>query len=801
MNEQRQIAELQRRLATATTENLRLRNLLEVAHGVEPPPAQPTMAPIDPGVVTNASPTPVKLQLYARLFAARSDVYAYYWENPKKQTKGWSPRVRDRYGRGSVWERGPLPLTMRVLEDHLRDGNNLFIGLYPLLPDATCWWLAADFDGPHAMLDAHAYVKAAASLGVPCALEISQSGKGAHVWTFFAEPIPAAAARAMGTACVHRAIGLRGSMALASYDRLFPNQDTAPTGPSGIGNLIAAPLNGERRHQRRTTLFVDLTTWEPWPDQWEFLSTLDRMTPKEVRAAGKAVRIVVGPEATRLEKSSATAIEPKPRFEVRAVLEAGLTIRDEDITPQLAAALRHAATIHNPAFYEAQRARRSTWKIPRFVQGFDVAVSGDLILPRGLREQAASLVSQAGSELVYDDQRHAGTELEVAFAGRLTDTQTAAVDGLLAHADGILHAPPGSGKTVMACAIIAERAVSTLVLVDKKVLAEQWRDQIQSLLGFKAGQLGGGRKKLTGLVDVVLLPTLARRPAASVQELTARYGQVIVDECHHVAAGSYEHSIGQIGASWWLGLTATPPRRDGLEQLTSWQLGPIRHVVRDAGAGAGARQATLAVPFDGPERKLQVHQTGLRTPEEFAAARPGAIAELYGLIASDQARNAQIAADVRHAIEHGRKCLVLSRRRDHLDALTALLTDASPMIMRGGTSKKTLKAIRAKIADAGPTDPLLLMTTIPYGGEGFDAPVIDTVFLAAPISFPGLLIQSVGRALRRHEGKTEVQVHDYVDSAVPVLASQHAKRWASYKQLGFTMPLGRLAPARSGPAV
>ena len=388
-------ADLERQLTALRVENQRLRNLLEVTDGVAPPPAQPTLAPSDPGLVTNSSPAEAKLALYARLFAARRDVYARYWENPHRGTKGWKPVVRDSFRKGSVWDRRPLPLTTEVLDAHLRSGNDLFIGLYPLLPDATCWWLAADFDGPQAMLDAHAYVKAATSLGVPCGLEISQSGRGAHAWTFFTSPVPAVDARAMGTACVHRAMALRGSMPLVSYDRLFPNQDTVPIGSSGVGNLIAAPLNGNRRTERGTTLFVDMATWEPWPDQWEYLSRLDRMTPRQVAAAGRRERLVVGPEVTKLEASPATAIHPNSPARVRATLGARLTIRDEDLTPELSAALRHAATIHNPAFYEAQRVRRSTWNIARFIQGFDVTIDGDLILPRGLRHQAADLISQA----------------------------------------------------------------------------------------------------------------------------------------------------------------------------------------------------------------------------------------------------------------------------------------------------------------------------------------------------------------------------------------------------------------------
>lgn len=774
-------ADLERRLAALLVENRRLRNLLKVTHGVEPPPEQPVFATEDPGLVTNDSSQQAKLDLYLNRFAARTDVYAYYWENPRKKTKGWSPKVRDPFGRGTMWDRRPLPLTRDVIEAHLRADDDLFVGLYPLLRDATCWWLAVDFDGPQAMLDAHAYIKAAHSLGVPCGLEVSQSGRGAHVWTFFTAPVSAATARAMGTACVHRAMGLRGSMPLASYDRMFPNQDTVPAGASGAGNLIAAPLNGQRRRDRRTTLFVDLATWEPWPDQWECLSTLARMTPAQVAAVARNSRLQVGSDVRRLEPSPATAIQPRPPAEIPGVLGAKLTLPDEALTPQLAAALRHAATIHNPAFYEAQRARRSTWNIPRFIQGFDVTLAGDLVLPRGLLARAAGLIAEAGSQLVVDDARSTGTELDLEFRGELTEQQTAAVDALLAHEDGILHAPTGSGKTVMACAVIAERSVSTLILVDKKVLADQWRAQIKALLGIKPGQLGGGRQKLGGRIDVVLLPTLARRPVAEIRELTAGYGQVIVDECHHGAAATYDHTLGQIPATWWLGLTATPERRDGLEELTTWQLGPIRHAVRDSRPEPGMLPMTdHALP-----RLLRVHETGFRASDGFDLTEPGAISALYGTLAADVDRNRQIADDVREALDSGRRCLVLSRRRDHLDALADLLSDRDPTILRGGTSRKDMDRFRERIADVEPGVPLLVLATLPFAGEGFDAPILDAVFLVAPISFPGILVQAVGRVLRRHPDKTDVVVHDYVDDTVPVLAAQYARRRQAYDHLGF----------------
>ena len=333
----------------------------------------------------------------------------------------------------------------------------------------------------------------------------------------------------------------------------------------------------------------------------------------------------------------------------------------------------------------------------------------------------------------------------------------------------------------MACALIAERAVTTLVLINKTALASQWREQIRTLLGIKTGQLGGGRVKTRGQVDIMLLQSLARLSAADIDELTRGYGQVIVDECHHLAAGSFENVVAQIGAAWWLGLTATPERKDGLEPVTHWQLGPIRHVIRDTLPS----DDDLVTPYEGPGRVLRVHPTGFRS-DDLDLSAPGAITQLGGLLARDPERNRQIAGDIADALAQGRKCLVLSRRRDHLTALADLLPGAEALIMRGGTGARALATIRDRIADASPGDPLLVMTTVPYGGEGFDAPIIDTVFLVGPISYPGLLIQAVGRALRRHPGKTEVVVHDYVDAAVPVLNAQFSKRRTAYRHMGVT---------------
>jgi superfamily II DNA or RNA helicase len=630
------------------------------------------------------------------------------------------------------------------------------------------------------MIDALAYVKAARADGVPAAVELSKSGRGAHVWVFFAGPVAGASARLVGTSLLHDAMMLRGTMDLHSYDRLFPNQDVLPDG--GFGNLIAAPLQRKRRHHG-LTVFLDLGTLEPYEDQWDFLSTLDRLGPGDAaRIARRAKQTAVGVDVTTVSRSAATRIQPLLPALVRAELGANLIMEASQLTPAALTTFKHAASMSNPKFYELQRLRKSTWATPRFIRGYDVTFDDQLVLPRGLRHRIAEIIERSGSRLIMVDVRNPGREIDVTFNGELNTMQASAVSTMLAHDDGVLVAPPGAGKTVMACAVIAERATSTLVLVDRKALAEQWRTRLEEFLGIRPGQHGGGRKKLTGMIDIAMLPSLARRD--DVAELTSGYGQIIVDECHHVAAAAYEHSVTKIGAQFWLGLTATPSRRDGLGDLVVWQLGPVRHALDQS------EESTLIDVTSEPsvpDRELYVHETTL-VLDDIDPSMPGAIAAAHHLLAADESRNAQIVKDVDHAISRGRNCLVLTRRVVHLEILTNHLAALGhqALVLQGGMSAKARRAVVDRLADAQVGDGVLVIGTTPFIGEGFDAPALDTLFLAAPIAFDGLLVQCAGRVVRAAPGKDLAEVHDYHDPAVPLLAGALRRRMPGYRALRFT---------------
>lgn len=675
-----------------------------------------------------------------------------------------------------------LPLTPEVIDAHLR--GDAHIGLYPLSDDDTCWWIAADFDKEGAMLDALAYMKAARSYGIPAALEVSQSGRGAHVWIFFAHAISASVARSVATSLLGEAFRLRGSMHLGSYDRLFPSQDLH-TG-RGVGNLIAAPMNGKRR-QHGTTVFLDPATLEPYEDQWAYLSSIAKSSTKEVIALARQLPDPqIGHSVRRLQLPTSSRIIPRPAAIIRANFTSRLTLTANDLGPAMISAVKHAASIRNPEFDARQRARRSTWDTPRFLYSYDETAEGDLVLPRGLYPLLIELVESADSALRVDDKRITGQHHEFSCRTPLRTVQASALRQLLEQDTSVLVAPPGTGKTVIACAAIESRSTSTLVLVDRKALADQWRDRISSHLNFKCGQIGGGRSRTTGILDIALLPTLARRD--TVEDITANYGFVIVDECHHVAASAFFGVLSRIAARYWLGLTATPERRDGLEDLIYHQLGSHHVAIDQPSTGQLAVDSLDLLP---PHPVLQLHPTEFQYRGDADPTAPGGMAEIYRALVADHARLDQIVADVLTAAETGANVLVLTTWVDHLNAITDRLRTAGKAVtvLSGGMKARERHQITEQLANHSPdSDPLLIVGTSSFIGEGFDCPALDALFLAAPITFKNRLVQYIGRVTRPCHSKTTATVHDYHDERTPVIASSLKKRAPGYVKMGFPDP-------------
>ncbi len=718
------------------------------------------------GTDVDASSSPeAKLALVRSLFGARSDVFAVRWENESTGKSGWSPAVRGGWSSRKRPQKDYLPLTDEVFLRHLR--GEATIGIYPLLRGDRCTLLACDFDGGSWALDALAYLDACHQNGVPAVLERSRSGDGAHVWMFFDGPVEAAMARSMGASLLRMAMTARAELDLASYDRFFPSQDFMPKG--SFGNLIALPLQGECL-SRGTTAFLDPTTMEPWPDQWAFLSTVARLSPDAVRTLADALRPVdAGPTSPLRDLAKD---KPKLPEVVHARMGAGLSIERAGLPPSLVTALKHLGSIHNPVFYEKQRMRFSTWDTPRFIRCYDEDLQW-LRLPRGLVERVGELIAELGSKLEVADDRPTHEPVDLRFRSVLRSQQQDAVDRVVPHERGVIVAPPGSGKTVMACAVIAERDLPTLVLVDRKPLLEQWSHRLAEHVGLEGsqiGRIGGGNNDRTGVVDVAMIQSLARRD--DLHDFFAAYGMVVVDECHHLPAVSFEKCVKQAPVRHWLGLTATPYRRDGLEGIIALQCGPTRYEI----APTAVQESALL------RRELIVHDTPTRIDDSDLG-----IQQVFAELVEDDQRTEQICGDVHASLRNGRTCLVLTQRVEHIERLADRLASLGhePLVLRGGLGKKARAAVAAAIDARQEDEGIVLIATGSYLGEGFDWPELDTLFLAFPIAFKGRVVQYVGRLLRSHEGKHHVELHDYVDAEIPVLARMHTKRLPAYRTLGF----------------
>jgi superfamily II DNA or RNA helicase len=573
---------------------------------------------------------------------------------------------------------------------------------------------------------------------------------------------------------------------MESYDRLFPNQDTLPRG--GFGNLIALPLQHGPR-QKGNTVFVD-DQFVPHLDQWKFLSDHLRVDPATVDSvAGEATRkgLVVGvrlSDTTDTDGSEPWTRRPsgQPRVrlsaplprEVRAVMAQRLFVAKAGLAPTHLNHIKRLAAFQNPEFYKKQSLRLSTALTPRVV-----ACAEDLpehvALPRGCRTELEQVLREHGSTLIVEDQRCQGKPLNVAFQGQLTAVQKKAARALLREDIGLLVAPPGVGKTVIGTYLIAARSRSTLVLVHRQPLLDQWIAQLSMFLGLApktVGQIGAGKHTPNGRLDVAMIQSLVR--LGSVDDLVATYGQVIVDECHHIPAVSFERVLSEVKARFVTGLTATPRRRDGLHPITGMQLGPVRFAV-DARSQAAQR------PFD---HRLVVRETAFGRDR---AVPLDSIQALYAALAANEQRNRLILDDVTTALVQGRSPILLTERKDHLQFLAASLRGVARhlVVLRGGMTPTERRSATATLAAIPDAEPRLLIATGRYIGEGFDDARLDTLFLAMPISWKGTLVQYAGRLHRLYPGKTEVRIYDYVDRSVPLLARLFEKRLRGYRAIGY----------------
>lgn len=780
---------------------LEINNLRNASKNDGPPRSLPSL--LGRPALSRPPLTPTdKIQLFLKLFRCREDVFPKRWENTKSGKQGYSPSCKNEWIPGVCGKppRGkdkcsecpnqnfPALDTVAV-ENHLKGLTT--IGTYAIREDDSCTFLACDFDEAAWKEDVLAYKQAARELGIDAAIERSRSGKGAHAWIFFEEPIPARIARSLGTLIIAKCAELNIRLSLDSYDRLFPSQVYLPKG--GFGNLIALQLQKTPRENGNSCFLEE--NFIPLGDQWNFLSQVRCLSQREVRETLERYLPKIDSTARKdafddiswitdqaiLDKTTTDRIEYSlDGATVEVTFGPMLSVPLKGLPGKVVAKLKKTSSFPNPEFYKRQRMRLQTYPEPRFIFSGEMRPD-EIILPRGVLDDVVKILTVAGAKVVIRDERIAKRKIKVTFAGELTEVQQAAVKGWKSQDLGILCAPPGAGKTVMGCAVIAQRKVSTLILVHRQHLLDQWKKQITRFLGIPAKEIGtmsGSKKKLTGQVDIGSLMSLSN--IEDLSELAQKYSQIIIDECHHVPATSFEAILKQLPARYILGLTATPYRKDGLEKILFHQCGPIRHEIKSVDGGVLSKSVTI-------------HETGFRTPTEAGQKPPCHV--LIHYLTNDPFRNRRIADLTVKTIEAKSFPLLISDRKDHLDILQAMIKEKTTttvpveIVRLDGdlTAKQRRLAIEQIATLRKESKSVLLMSTGSLIGEGFDLPELDTLIISTPLSFEGRMVQYAGRIHRLAEGKTKVQIIDFVDSYSAMLLKMYRNRVNAYRKMGYTI--------------
>ena len=728
------------------------------------------------------------VKIFMNYFKGRNDVYPYLSiDKNNPDIKYYIPACANEWKNGvcnktmgkkckNCQYRENKPMSKETIYKHMY--GNYPIGIYPLLENDTCFFLSLDFDDKDSKKDIKSDVLAFASVcdkyEVPIAIERSRSGNGIHIWMFFDTNIKAMTARKLGSLLLSKTMEI-SNISISSFDRMFPNQDTLPKG--GYGNLIALPFQNEPS-KYGNTLFID-RNFILIKNQKQYLSSIHKLTEIEVFEKIKQLSnetIDISHEIIDMQnevkvKSKNNIDYPKS---IKVILKDMVYIDKANLDGVVKNSFRRLATFANPEFYKKQKLRMSVYNVPMVI---DCSKEDEkyLKLPRGTYDYLESLCNVNNIEIISKDERFVGNKIEVKFNGSLREEQQIAIDYMLKYDNGILCAPTGFGKTVIGCKLIAERKVNTLILVNKIQLLNQWKDRIKEFLDVKeVGEISSKKKNITNVIDVVSIKSLWNN--GNVLEIAKNYGMIIIDECHHTAAYTFEQAINTGNAKYVYGISATPERENGHTPIIKMQCGDIRYKVDSL-----KFNKKLSIPMKVIAKKSHLNFTN-QNIDNYE------LNEINDLIAKDIIRSENIIKDIKKEYDNGKNILVLTERLELMNYIYDKLSKYTNNIFKyyGGIGKKVLKSYMELNNQINENeDNKIIVATGSYIGEGFDDSKLDVLFLTMPISGQTRVTQYAGRLHRQDSNKKEILIYDYIDDNFSKTRNMFLKRKKTYEKLGY----------------
>lgn len=728
------------------------------------------------------------VKIFMNYFKGRNDVYPYLSiDKNNPNIKYYIPACTNEWKNGvcnktmgkkckTCQYRENKPISKETIYKHMY--GNYPIGIYPLLENDTCFFLSLDFDDKDSKKDIKSDVLAFASVcekyEVPIAIERSRSGNGIHIWMFFDTNIKAITARKLGSLLLSKTMEI-SNISISSFDRMFPNQDTLPKG--GYGNLIALPFQNEPS-KYGNTLFID-RNFILIKNQMQYLSSIHKLTEIEVFEKIKQLSnetIDISHEIIDMQnevkvKSKNNIDYPKS---IKVILKDMVYIDKANLDGVVKNSFRRLATFANPEFYKKQKLRMSVYNVPMVI---DCSKEDEkyLNLPRGTYDYLESLCNVNNIEIISKDERFVGNKIEVKFNGSLKEEQQITIDHMLKYDNGILCAPTGFGKTVIGCKLIEERKVNTLILVNKIQLLNQWKDRIKEFLDVKeVGEISSKKKNITNIVDVASIKSLWNN--GNVLDIAKNYGMIIIDECHHTAAYTFEQAINTGNAKYVYGISATPERENGHTPIIKMQCGDIRYKVDSL-----KFNKKLNIPMKVIAKKSHLNFTN-QNIDNYE------LNEINDLIAKDIIRSENIIKDIKKEYDNGKNILVLTERLELMNYIYDKLSKYTNNIFKyyGGIGKKILKSYMELNNQINENkDNKIIVATGSYIGEGFDDSKLDVLFLTMPISGQTRVTQYAGRLHRQDSNKKEILIYDYIDDNFSKTRNMFLKRKKTYEKLGY----------------